>query len=78
MLPRDAFFGRVEQVPVEEAAGRIAAEMVSPYPPGVSVLAPGERISQDALDYLTSGVAAGMLIPDAADSELKTVRVVAG
>jgi arginine decarboxylase len=78
MLPRDAFFGRVEQVPVEEAAGRIAAEMVSPYPPGVPVLAPGERISQDALDYLTSGVAAGMLIPDAADSELKTVRVVAG
>jgi arginine/lysine/ornithine decarboxylase len=77
MLPRDAFFGRVEQVPVEEAAGRIAAEMVSPYPPGVPVLAPGERISQDALDYLTSGVAAGMLIPDAADSEMKTVRVVA-
>jgi arginine decarboxylase len=78
MLPRDAFFGRVEQVPVEEAAGRIAAEMVSPYPPGVPVLALGERISQDALDYLTSGVAAGMLIPDAADAELETVRVVAG
>jgi arginine/lysine/ornithine decarboxylase len=77
MLPRDAFFGRVEQVPVEEAAGRIAAEMVSPYPPGVPVLAPGERISQEALDYLTSGVAAGMLIPDAADSEMKSVRVVA-
>jgi arginine/lysine/ornithine decarboxylase len=77
MLPRDAFFGRVEQVPVEDAAGRIAAEMVSPYPPGVPVLAPGERISQEALDYLTSGVAAGMLIPDAADSALETVRVVA-
>jgi arginine/lysine/ornithine decarboxylase len=77
MLPRDAFFGRVEQVPVEKAAGRIAAEMVSPYPPGVPVLAPGERISQEALDYLTTGVAAGMLIPDAADSEMKTVRVVA-
>jgi arginine decarboxylase len=77
MLPRDAFFGRVEQVPVEQAAGRIAAEMVSPYPPGVPVLAPGERISQEALDYLTTGVAAGMLIPDAADSEMETVRVVA-
>jgi arginine/lysine/ornithine decarboxylase len=77
MLPRDAFFARVEQVPVAEAAGRIAAEMVSPYPPGVPVLAPGERISQDALDYLTSGVAAGMLIPDAADPEMQTVRVVA-
>jgi arginine/lysine/ornithine decarboxylase len=32
MLPRDAFFAEAEQVPVEEAAGRVAAEMVSPYP----------------------------------------------
>jgi arginine decarboxylase len=77
LRPRDAFFARVEQVPVDQAAGRIAAEMVSPYPPGVPVLAPGERITQEALDYLTSGVAAGMLVPDAADPELKTVRVVA-
>jgi arginine/lysine/ornithine decarboxylase len=77
MRPRDAFFARVEQVPVAEAVGRIAAELVSPYPPGVPVLAPGERISQDAVDYLTSGVAAGMLIPDAADSTVETLRVVA-
>jgi arginine/lysine/ornithine decarboxylase len=78
MRPRDAFFGRVEQVPVDEAAGRIAAELISPYPPGVPVLAPGERISQEAVDYLVSGVAAGMLVPDAADPEMKTLRVVAG
>jgi arginine decarboxylase len=77
MLPRDAFFGRVEQVPVEKAVGRIAAEMASPYPPGVPVLAPGERISAEALEYLTTGIAAGMLVPDVADPELTTVRVVA-
>jgi len=77
MSPRDAFFGRVEQVPFSDAAGRIAAEMVSPYPPGVPVLAPGERINREALDYLTTGVAAGMLIPDAADPSLETLRVVA-
>jgi arginine/lysine/ornithine decarboxylase len=77
MMPRDAFFGPVEQVPVDQAVGRVAAEMASPYPPGVPVLAPGERISAEVLDYLTTGVAAGMLIPDAADPELKTVRVVA-
>jgi arginine decarboxylase len=78
MLPRDAFFGRVEQVPVDQAAGRIAAEMASPYPPGVPVLAPGEVINEDVLQYLTTGVEAGMLIPDAADPTMKTVRVVAG
>lgn len=76
MLPRDAFFGPVEQVPVDEAVGRISAETVSPYPPGVPVLAPGERINAEVLDYLTTGVAAGMLLPDAFDGSFGTVRVV--
>jgi arginine decarboxylase len=51
--------------------------VISPYPPGVPVIAPGERISADVVDYLTSGPPAGMLISDAADPQLKTVRVVA-
>src|SRR3954468_10703865 len=77
MTPRAAFFARVEQVPVDKAPGRIVAEMVSPYPPGVPVLAPGERITQEVLDYLLSGLRAGMLIPDAADPSLESLRVVA-
>lgn len=76
MLPREAYFGPVEHVPAHEAVGRIAAEVVSPYPPGVPVLVPGERIEREALDHLRDGVAAGMLLPDAADPELRTVRVV--
>jgi len=76
MTPRDAFFARIEQVPIEKAEGRVAAEMVSLYPPGVPVIAPGERITAEVLEYLTSGVAAGMLIPDAADPGLTTLRVV--
>jgi arginine decarboxylase len=51
--------------------------MVTPYPPGVSAIAPGERISREVLDYLVTGVKAGMLIPDAADPELTSLRVVA-
>ncbi|NGN68343.1 ornithine decarboxylase [Streptomyces sp. A7024] len=78
MLPRDAYFGPVEQVPAEDAVGRIAAETASPYPPGVPVLAPGERIDREAVDYLRSGVAAGMFVPDAVDKSMRTVRVVAG
>jgi arginine decarboxylase len=77
MRPRDAFFAPVEQVAVERAAGRIAAEMVSPYPPGVPVIAPGERITAEVVEHLRSGAAAGMLIPEAADPELKSLRVVA-
>ncbi|MGY1704329.1 hypothetical protein ACI79C_07130 [Geodermatophilus sp. SYSU D00697] len=77
MTPREAFFARAEQVPAAEAVGRVAAEMVSPYPPGVPVLAPGQRIGQEVVDYLTSGVRAGMLVPDAADPSMETLRVVA-
>jgi arginine/lysine/ornithine decarboxylase len=78
MLPRDAFFARTEQIPAEQAIGRIAAEMASPYPPGVPVYAPGEVITAEAIEYLSTGVQAGMIVPDVADSSLKTVRVVAG
>lgn len=77
VLPRDAFFGPAEQIPADRAAGRIAAEMLTPYPPGVPAVAPGEVITEEVLAYLRSGVAAGMLVPDAADPSIETVRVVA-
>jgi arginine decarboxylase len=75
MLPREAFFAAAEHVPARAAVGRIAAEMISPYPPGVPVVAPGEVITAPVVDYLTSGVAAGMLLPDAAAPTAKTLRV---
>jgi arginine/lysine/ornithine decarboxylase len=77
MLPRDAFFGPVEQIPLAEAPGRIAAEMITPYPPGAPGVLPGEVLTGPILDYLRSGLDAGMVLPDPADAELKTVRVVA-
>ncbi|MFJ8098489.1 aminotransferase class I/II-fold pyridoxal phosphate-dependent enzyme [Streptomyces griseofuscus] len=75
MLPRDAFFGRVEQVPWEKAAGRITAEMLTPYPPGIPAALPGERLTDDVLRYLRTGVEAGMVVPDAADTDVTTIRV---
>jgi arginine decarboxylase len=77
MLPRDAFFAKIEQIPIEQAVGRIAAEMASPYPPGVPAVAPGERINAEVVAYLRSGIEAGMMVPDSADPSLKTLRVVA-
>jgi arginine decarboxylase len=77
MLPRDAFFGAADQVPAGEAVGRICAETISPYPPGVPALLPGEVITKPVVEYLTSGLAAGMFLPDPADPSLRTIRVVA-
>jgi arginine decarboxylase len=77
LIPRDAFFGPAEDVPVDEAVGRVAAEQITPYPPGIPALVPGERITAGVVDYLRSGLAAGMVLPDPADPQLNTVRVVA-
>jgi arginine/lysine/ornithine decarboxylase len=75
--PREAFFGRVETLPSERAAGRVAAEQLTPYPPGIPAVVPGERLNDAVLDYLCSGVRAGMNVPDAADPSLETIRVLA-
>jgi arginine/lysine/ornithine decarboxylase len=76
-VPREAFFAAAEHVPPSAAVGRIAAEMLTPYPPGVPMVMPGEVIDAESVAFLTAGVKAGMYVPDAADPELNTFRVVA-
>ncbi|MBC7303713.1 MAG: ornithine decarboxylase [Nocardia sp.] len=77
MLPRDAFFAPTEAVPAAQAVGRIAAEQLTPYPPGIPVVVPGERIDAAVVDYLRTGIRAGMNVPDADDPRLDSIRVVA-
>jgi arginine/lysine/ornithine decarboxylase len=74
MLPRDAFFAPKETVPTDKAAGRISAEQITPYPPGIPLIIPGERITGELLDYLRTGLAAGMQLPDPADSPVAAAR----
>jgi len=76
MLPRDAFFASKETVDADKAVGRICAEQITPYPPGIPVIIPGEHMTGELLDYLRSGLAAGMQLPDPADPSLGTIRVV--
>jgi arginine decarboxylase len=73
--PREAFFSKYEIVPAAEAVGRVSAEMICPYPPGVPVLSPGERITQAALDALFSARDSGVRIAFVADPTLATLKV---
>lgn len=50
--PRQAVFGVQERVPLAQALGRVCAQQIAPYPPGVPVVAPGERIGKNHLAYL--------------------------
>ena len=50
--PQDAFYADKESLPIMETDGRICSEFVMCYPPGIPILAPGERITKDILDYI--------------------------
>jgi arginine/lysine/ornithine decarboxylase len=76
MTPREAFFAPVENLNRKHAVGRVAAEIVTPYPPGIPVLAPGERITDELIDYLQAFVTAGGFVEGATDPTLERFRVV--
>ena len=65
------------RVPIAQAVGRTSAELVAPYPPGIPVLAPGERVTDETLRALEHARDAGVRIAYAADPTLATLRVVA-
>jgi len=77
MSPRAAFFAAHEQVAGDAAVGRVSAELICPYPPGVPVLAPGEVVTAEALAALRAARADGGRIAYAADPTLATLQVVA-
>lgn len=76
MTPREAFFADYEQVPFAEAAGRIAAEQLMFYPPGIPILAPGDTIDKSSLDYIRAMQELGLKVVGPQDAALTTLKVV--
>ena len=72
---REAFFANTEFVKAVDAIGRISADLIAPYPPGVAVVAPGEVLTEQIVHGLANTKAAGVRIAYASDSTLKTYRV---
>ncbi|KAK9833408.1 hypothetical protein WJX81_002549 [Elliptochloris bilobata] len=76
MSPRDAFFAEIEQVPADAAVGRLSAELLCPYPPGVPAALPGEVLTADTLAALRGVLAAGGKVTGAADETLRMLSVI--
>ena len=72
---RDAYFADTEYVTASEAIGRISADLIAPYPPGVAVVAPGEVLTDQIISGLAATQKAGVRIAYASDSTLATYRV---
>lgn len=73
---RKVFYGAKESIPLAECAGRICAESVSFYPPGIPVLLPGELISEEAIGYCAYMKQLGLPVSGPEDGSLDRIRVV--
>lgn len=74
--PREAFYSETELIPFEEAEGRIIAEFVMVYPPGIPIFIPGEIITKENLIYIQKNLEAGLPVQGPEDPELKMIRVI--
>jgi lysine decarboxylase len=73
---RGAYFAKTEMIDASSAEGRISADLIAPYPPGVAVVAPGEVLTAQILEGLKASKDAGVRIAYATDPTLLKYRVV--
>lgn len=73
--PREAYFAPYRALPLRETIGRVAAEAIIPYPPGIPVLCPGEVVTAEIVDYAAACRADGVPLHGPADPALATLRV---
>lgn len=73
---RSGYFGASEPVALDAAAGRVCAEVIAPYPPGIAVVLPGEELTPQVIEYLFA-IRPGAAFSACADSALTTVQVLA-
>lgn len=76
LSPREAFFAASAPRPLDECVGEVSAEIVTPYPPGIPVLGPGEEVRPVTVSYLAEAAAARLKVHGPEDLSLHTLRVV--
>ncbi len=73
--PQDAFYAKKESLPIGNTAGRVCSEFVMCYPPGIPILAPGERITKEILDYIRYAKAKGCSMTGPEDPDIRRLNV---
>ena len=78
ITPQKAFYSEKELIPIRETAGRICGEFVMCYPPGIPILAPGEMITAELVDYILYAKEKGCSMQGPEDPELERLNVLKG
>jgi arginine/lysine/ornithine decarboxylase len=76
MTPREAWFAKALNIPLEQAAGKVCGDSISVYPPGIPAICPGELITRELLDYLMVVRENRLHIQTSGDETLKTIKIV--
>lgn len=76
--PQDAFYAEHESLPIMETEGRVCSEFVMCYPPGIPILAPGERITREILDYIVYAKEKGCSMTGPEDADITRLNVLKG
>lgn len=77
MSPQDAFYADKVSLPLGQSEGRVCSEFVMCYPPGIPILAPGERITAEILEHICYAKEKGCSMTGSEDPELQYINVLA-
>ena len=75
MTPQEAFYAEKRSLPLDDAAGHISGESLMTYPPGIPLLAPGEKITQEIVDFINSSREKGCVLTGTRDITAQTIQV---
>ena len=73
--PQEAFYSQKKSVPIKESVGQVCSEFVMCYPPGIPILAPGERITSNILDYILYAKEKGCSMTGSEDPDINNLNV---
>lgn len=74
--PQKAFFSNKQYIPIIESAGKISGEFVMAYPPGIPILAPGEKITEEIISYIMYAKEKGCLLTGTEDMNVEFINVI--
>lgn len=74
--PQQAFYSQQHPVPIEASAGYISGEFVMAYPPGIPILAPGERVTEEIINYIAYAKQKGSFLTGTEDMNIENIRIV--
>jgi len=76
LSPQEAFYSERKSLTLDDSVGQVCGEFVMCYPPGIPILAPGERITREIVDYIQFAKERGCSLQGTEDPEVNHINVI--